>query len=70
MIMFSNPDSIFIFAWAAFVFLVFAAITIAILWAAKTGQFDDQDRARYLPLMSGIPEENEPPTEKKCIKEM
>jgi cbb3-type cytochrome oxidase maturation protein len=44
-------------AWIVFVILVFGAIGGAIYWAARSGQFKDQDRARYLPLMSGIPEE-------------
>lgn len=32
-----------------------AAISAALVWAARTKQFSNQDEARYLPLKSGIP---------------
>jgi cbb3-type cytochrome oxidase maturation protein len=54
---FSNPDTVFIVAWVAFVILIGTAIAAVIFWAVRAGQFKDQDRARYLPLMSGIPKE-------------
>ncbi|MGD1002195.1 MAG: hypothetical protein ABSA67_16025 [Candidatus Brocadiia bacterium] len=33
-----------------------AAMAAALVWAARSKQFSNQDEARYLPLKSGIPE--------------
>ncbi len=45
--------------WVAFTAVALAGIAAAIVWAVRSGQFADQDRARYLPLESGIPDEVE-----------
>jgi nitrogen fixation-related uncharacterized protein len=57
--MISSFDTVFLAAWVVFVCLIFAAVAGAVVWAARSGQFKDQDRARYLPLMSGIPEKRQ-----------
>ncbi len=47
----------FLFFWLTFTGLVLVAMLVLLIWAARSGQFSNQDYARYLPLMSGIPEE-------------
>ncbi|WP_243369934.1 hypothetical protein [Geotalea sp. SG265] len=46
----------FLAMWLGFLCVMIAAITMALVWAVRSRQFSDQDRARYLPLRSGIPE--------------
>ncbi len=43
--------------WVAFTAVALAGIAAVIFWAVRSGQFADQDRARYLALDSGIPDE-------------
>ena len=50
----------FLFIWFGFLLLMSATAIAFFLWGIRSGQFADQDRARYLPLESGIPE---PPTD-------
>jgi len=45
----------FLFMWLGFLVLMICVIAAFFLWAVRSGQFSDQDRARYLPLTSGIP---------------
>ncbi len=45
--------------WLAYGLFVAVAVGAAVWWAKHTGQFRDQDRARYLPLDAEIPEEDE-----------
>lgn len=45
----------FLVMWLGFLGVMIAAITVALCWAIRSRQFSDQDRARYLPLQSGIP---------------
>ena len=45
----------FILIWIGFLLLMSCGIGAFFLWGIRTGQFADQDRARYLPLQSGIP---------------
>jgi cbb3-type cytochrome oxidase maturation protein len=45
-------------AWIAFTLTGMAAVVTVFVWALRSGQFTDQDRARYLPLTSGIPEDS------------
>lgn len=57
----------FLTMWIGFAAMTLAGLGAALWWAIKSGQFKDQDRARYLPLMSGIPgEEDEKEEKKKC----
>jgi nitrogen fixation-related uncharacterized protein len=45
----------FLAMWLGFLAVMIAAITMALVWAVRSRQFSNQDRARYLPLKSGIP---------------
>lgn len=45
----------FLFMWIGFLLLMSCGIAAFFLWAVRTRQFADQDRARHLPLQSGIP---------------
>jgi nitrogen fixation-related uncharacterized protein len=42
--------------WVTFSALVLAGAVAVLVWAVRSGQFAEQDRARSLPLESGIPE--------------
>lgn len=50
------PDSALLLVWIAFSGVALAGILAVLVWAVRAGQFGDQDRARYLPLESGIPD--------------
>ena len=54
----------FLFMWIGFLLLMTGGIAAFFLWALRAGQFSDQDRARYLPLESGIPS-GEPDEERR-----
>ena len=75
MIALSFSDSLML-SWLVEAALGLAAIALVIIWAVKTGQFSDQDRARYLPLHSDRPldsEENAPApakTDSGCKQEV
>ena len=43
--------------WIVFAAIAILGITAVLVWAVRTRQFADQDRARYLPLRSGVPED-------------
>lgn len=45
----------FLFMWLGFLVLMLLCIASFFVWAIHRNQFADQDRARYLPLMSAIP---------------
>ena len=45
----------FLFVWLGFLMLMVVCVGSFFLWAVRSGQFSNQDRARYLPLESGIP---------------
>ncbi len=45
--------------WIGFTLIAVSGIAVVIWWAFKSGQFNDQDRARHLPLESYIPEDDE-----------
>jgi cbb3-type cytochrome oxidase maturation protein len=42
--------------WIAFSAAAFVGVAAFFIWAVRSGQFSQQDRARSLPLESGIPE--------------
>jgi nitrogen fixation-related uncharacterized protein len=50
------PESALLVAWVALAAVAIAGIVAVLVWAVRTGQFANQDRARYLPLESGIPD--------------
>jgi nitrogen fixation-related uncharacterized protein len=41
--------------WIVFAGVALAGIIAVLVWAVRTGQFSNQDAARYLALRSGIP---------------
>ena len=41
--------------WVTFTTFSLLGIFVLLLWAVRARQFGDQDRARHLPLLSGIP---------------
>jgi hypothetical protein len=46
--------------WITVTIVILLGLTAILVWAVRTRQFSNQDHARYLPLESGIPEEDEP----------
>jgi hypothetical protein len=46
--------------WVVFTSLALVALSAVLVWAVRTHQFTGQDRARYLPLQSGIPKADAP----------
>ena len=51
----------FLFLWIGFLTLMIICIVAIFIWAIRTRQFSDQERARYLALQSKIPgDEHEP----------
>ena len=59
----------FMLMWIGFLALMTCCIALFFYWGIRTGQFSDQDRARYLPLNSGIPPADEPKGEGKPEQE-
>ncbi|WP_224959051.1 cbb3-type cytochrome oxidase assembly protein CcoS [Geomonas subterranea] len=47
----------FLFIWICFPLFMCGTLIVFFLWGVRSGQFADQERARYLALDSGIPEE-------------
>ncbi|MBT1071508.1 cbb3-type cytochrome oxidase assembly protein [Pelotalea chapellei] len=45
-----TDSATFFYMWIGFLFLMIAGILLVFIWAIRSGQFKDQDRARYLPL--------------------
>ena len=41
--------------WIVFSAVAMAGIIAVLVWSARTGQFSNQEEARYLALRSGIP---------------
>uniref|UniRef100_C6E803 Cbb3-type cytochrome oxidase assembly protein CcoS n=1 Tax=Geobacter sp. (strain M21) TaxID=443144 RepID=C6E803_GEOSM len=50
----------FLFLWIGFLLLMSTALGAVFIWAIRTGQFSNQQRARYLALQAAIPDV-EPP---------
>ena len=48
-------SGVYVWIWAAWLAIVGLAIAVIVGWAVRAGQFRRQDRARSLPLASGIP---------------
>ncbi|MBU5635460.1 cbb3-type cytochrome oxidase assembly protein CcoS [Geomonas sp. Red69] len=51
----------FLLIWMCLPLLMCGTLIVFFVWGVRSGQFADQERARYLALDSGIPEE--PPEE-------
>ncbi|QWV93451.1 cbb3-type cytochrome oxidase assembly protein CcoS [Geomonas oryzisoli] len=49
----------FLLIWMCLPLLMCAALIVFFVWGVRSGQFADQERARYLALDSGIPEGDE-----------
>ena len=49
------PNAALLAVWIVFSTLVLAGVVAVLVWAVRSGQFSQQDRARRLPLESGIP---------------
>ena len=45
--------------WLTMTALGVTGLALALLWAIRSGQFQQQDRARYLPLESHVPDDQE-----------
>jgi len=57
--MIAAGDSALLLIWIAFTGIAIAGIIAVLVWAVRTRQFSDQDRARHLPLDNGIPDDVE-----------
>ena len=53
-------DNTFVAVWIVFTVLATAGIIAAFVWAIRSRQFANQDRARYLALRSRMPACGEP----------
>lgn len=49
-------EGVFLLIWLGFLMLGLTCAFLVLIWSVRNRQFSDQDRARYLPLESGIPE--------------
>lgn len=49
----------FLFIWIGFLLVMTGGIGAFFLWGVRSGQFANQDRARYLALQARIPEPGE-----------
>jgi|WetSurMetagenome_2_1015567.scaffolds.fasta_scaffold450533_2 cbb3-type cytochrome oxidase maturation protein len=54
----TDPAVWFVVVWVALAVIMTAGIIALLVWAARSRQFRDQDRAARLPLESGIPAVN------------
>ena len=49
------PNAALLAVWIVFSSLVLAGVVAVLVWAVRSGQFSQQDRARRLPLEIGAP---------------
>ena len=54
----NDPAVRLIVVWVAMAAIMLAGIVALLVWAVRSRQFKDQDRAARLPLESGIPRED------------
>ena len=52
-----TPEQGWLIMWLTFTVAATLGVCGVLIWAVRSRQFANQDRARFLPLMSGIPEE-------------
>jgi cbb3-type cytochrome oxidase maturation protein len=55
----------FVLMWVSFLLLMSGGIAIFFLWGIRSGQFSNQDRARYLALLAEIPTEEKKEKEER-----
>jgi cbb3-type cytochrome oxidase maturation protein len=55
-----SQESTLLLVWVTFTVVALVGIMAVFLWAVRSRQFSDQDRARYLPLRSGTAPDDEP----------
>lgn len=53
-----SAAQVIIAIWIGLVVITLVTGGVVLAWAIKTGQFSDQDRARYLPLGDPLPEQD------------
>lgn len=58
MILAWTSEQTLLLVWIVFTAVALAGMVAVLVWAVRGRQFTGQDRARYLPLWSGIPEED------------
>ena len=56
-----SQNSYLLIVWLTVTVLAVLGMTAALVWAVRSRQFQQQDRARYLALESGIPQEPKEP---------
>jgi nitrogen fixation-related uncharacterized protein len=54
---FGSAGEALLTVWVAFALMGVAALGAVLVWAARAGQFSNQDRARRLPLESRTPDD-------------
>ena len=50
-----TPDQALLIMWLTFAAMAVLGLSGVLVWAIRTRQFSNQNRARYLPLVSKIP---------------
>ena len=58
-----HEQSVLLMIWIGYTAVTLVGIIGVLVWAARTRQFRDQDRARYLPLLNDIPAGTRPRTD-------
>jgi cbb3-type cytochrome oxidase maturation protein len=56
-----TPNSALLLTWIVFAAVALGGICAVIVWAVRSRQFANQDRARHLALWSSIPAPETPP---------
>ena len=54
-----NQENSLLLVWVTFTVVALAGVLAVFVWAVRSRQFSDQDRARYLPLVSGVPTDDD-----------
>ena len=67
--MIADAGTALIIVWVTFAAIALAAIVAVLVWAIRSRQFSDQDRARRLPLDSGIPDADESASKTRAADE-
>ena len=67
----TTPDTALLVMWLTFTAAAVLGVSGVLVWAVRSRQFSNQERARHLPLMSGIPAEAPTATQgasRPCLK--
>jgi len=54
----TTAQGVLLAVWICFTVLALVGVIAVFVWAVRARQFSGQDRARHLPLRSGIPRED------------